>query len=90
MAIICWSAGALGWMGPLDPTGTGRGGIARLVGVWEVELVVVVVAGAIAMAALDADADVDSCRAPSQATRAREATKSIKSVHRMSSAYHGP
>jgi hypothetical protein len=27
MAIICCSCGALGWMGPLDPIGTGRGGI---------------------------------------------------------------
>ncbi|HTN90551.1 MAG TPA: hypothetical protein VL242_43055, partial [Sorangium sp.] len=30
IAIICCSGGALGWIGPLDPIGTGRGGISRL------------------------------------------------------------
>src|SRR5262245_66220015 len=30
IAIVCCSAGALGWMGPLDPSGTGRGGMGRL------------------------------------------------------------
>jgi len=30
IAIICWSGGALGCTGPLDPTGKGRGGIGRL------------------------------------------------------------
>ncbi|KYF63670.1 hypothetical protein BE15_19930 [Sorangium cellulosum] len=30
IAIICCSGGALGWIGPLDPSGTGRGGISRL------------------------------------------------------------
>jgi hypothetical protein len=29
IAIICCSAGALGWIGPLDPIGIGRGGKSR-------------------------------------------------------------
>jgi hypothetical protein len=38
MAIICCSGGALGWIGPLEPMGTGRGGMGRFAAATDAEV----------------------------------------------------
>ena len=79
IAIICFSGGSAGWIGPLDPMGTGRDGMGVVAAVAVAMTVTTTVGTSLAVAVGTADAEADAAEpeafGSSHAARARRAAR---------------